>query len=155
VEGRVERISTPDKSNAMLYSSLQHALDDENPDYAALEMGNFILGGGSLSSRLADRIRQQEGLSYGIRSGLSARHRDERTDFTLYAITNPENVDRLLEVINEELAKLRDEGVTEEELASAKEAYLQGERVRRSDDGSLASQLLGSMFNRRTLEFTA
>ncbi len=155
VEGQVERISTPDKSNAMLYSSLQHALDDENPDYAALEMGNFILGGGSLSSRLADRVRQQEGLSYGIRSGLSARHRDERTDFTLYAITSPENIDRLLEVINEELAKLREEGVTEEELASAKEAYLQGERVRRSDDASLASQLLGSMFNRRTLEFTA
>lgn len=155
VEGRVERISTPDKSNAMLYSSLQHTLDDEHPDYAALEMGNFILGGGSLSSRLADRVRQQEGLSYGIRSGVTARHRDERTDFTLYAITNPENVDRLLQVINEELAKLREEGVTEEELASAKDAYLQGERVRRADDGSLASQLLGSMFNRRTLEFTA
>ncbi len=51
--------------------------------------------------------------------------------------------------------KLRKSGVTEEELAKAKEAFLQGEKVRRADDGSLAGLLLASMFNRRTLQFTA
>ena len=155
IPGGVERILTPDKSNAMLYSSQQFSLDDEAPEYAALDVGTFILGGGTLSSRLGDRVRQQEGLSYGIRSSVSARHRDLRTDFTLYAITNPANVDRLMSVINEELNKIRTEGITEDELAKAKEAYLQNEKVRRADDGSLASQLLGSMFNRRTLQFTA
>jgi zinc protease len=155
IPASLERINTPDKSNAMLYSSQQFSLDDESPEFAALEIGNFILGGGTLSSRLGDRVRQQEGLSYGIRSGVSARHRDLRTDFTLYAITNPGNVDRLMTVINEELNRLREGGVTEEELAKAKEAYLQGEKVRRAEDSSLASQLLGSMFNRRTLQFTA
>lgn len=155
VAGGVQRINTPDKSNAMLYGSMQFNLDDEAPAFAALEMGNFVLGGGSLSSRLADRVRQQEGLSYGIASGITGRHRDQRTDFTLYAITNPQNVDRLLEVINEELTRLREKGVTDEELARAKDSYLQGERVRRAEDGSLASQLLGSMFNGRTLEFNA
>ena len=155
VAGGVERINTPDKSNAMLYGSMQFNLDDEAAAFAALEMGNYVLGGGSLSSRLADRVRQQEGLSYGIASGVTGRHRDQRTDFTLYAITNPQNVDRLLEVINEEIKLLREKGVTEDELARAKESYLQGEKVRRAEDGSLASQLLGSMFNGRTLEFNA
>jgi zinc protease len=155
IAGGIERINTPDKSNAMLFSSQQFALDDEAPEYAALDVGTFILGGGTLSSRLGDRVRQQEGLSYGIRSSVSARHRDLRTDFTLYAITNPANVDRLMNVINEELDKIRKDGITEDELAKAKEAYLQNEKVRRADDGSLASQLLGSMFNRRTLQFTA
>jgi zinc protease len=155
VAGGVERINTPDKSNAMLYGSMQFNLDDDAPAFAAIEIGNYILGGGSLSSRLADRVRQQEGLSYGIASGVTGRHRDQRTDFTLYAITNPQNVDRLLEVINEEIKRLREKGVTEEELARAKDSYLQGEKVRRAEDGSLASQLLGSMFNGRTLEFNA
>jgi len=155
VAGGVERINTPDKSNAMLYGSMQFNLDDEAPAFAALEMGNFVLGGGSLSSRLADRVRQQEGLSYGIASGVTGRHRDQRTDFTLYAITNPQNVDRLLEVIDEEIKLLRDKGVTEEELARAKDSLLQSERVRRAEDSSLASQLLGSMFNGRTLAFNA
>lgn len=155
VAGVVQRINTPDKSNAMLYSGMQFNLDDEDPAFAALEMGNYVLGGGSLSSRLADRVRQQEGLSYGIGSGVSARHRDHRTDFTLYAITNPQNVDRLLEVINEEIKLLREKGVTQEELARAKDSFLQGERVRRAEDSSLAAQLLGSMFNGRTLQFSA
>jgi len=151
----LERIQTPDKSNAMLYSSKQFNLDDEAPVYAALDIGNFILGGGTLSSRLGDRVRQQEGLSYGIRSSVSASHRDERTTFTLYAITNPGNVERLMKVIDEELVKLREGGITEDELAKAKEAYLQNEKVRRAEDGSVASQLLASMFNQRTLQFTA
>jgi zinc protease len=155
IAGAVEKILTPDKSNAMLYGGLQHKLDDENPEFAALEIGNFILGGGTLSSRLADRVRQQEGLSYGIASGVSARHRDARTDFTIYAITNPQNVDRLMTVIREEIVKLRDKGVTSEELARAKEAYLQAERVRRANDGSLAASLMGSLFNQRTMGFTA
>ncbi|TVP94387.1 MAG: insulinase family protein [Planctomycetaceae bacterium] len=155
IAGTVERIETPDKSNAMLYSGLQHELDDETPEFAALEIGNFILGGGTLSSRLADRVRQQEGLSYGIRSGVTSRHRDARTDFTLYAITNPQNVDRLLQVIREEIDLLREKGVTPEELARAKDAFLQAERVRRSDDGSLAALLLGSIYNERTMQFTA
>jgi zinc protease len=155
ISGSVQRVSTPDKSNAMLYSSMQHELDDDSPEFAALEIGNFVLGGGSLSSRLADRVRQQEGLSYGIASGITGRHRDKRTDFTLYAITNPQNVDRLLQVINEEIALLREKGVTQEELKRAKDSYLQGERVRRAEDRSLANQLLASMFNRRTMEFTA
>ena len=117
---------------------------------------------GTLSSAAArsaagsgDRVRQQEGLSYGVRSGISPRAKDARTDFVLYAITNPDNKDRLLTVINEEIVRLRDQGVTEDELSRAKESHLQSQRVARTQDEQLASQLVGGMFNDRTMKAVA
>lgn len=153
IAGSVELLETPDKSNAMLFAQQQYELSDEAKTYAPLVMGNFILGGGSLSSRLADRVRQQEGLSYTIRSSLSGSKRDEKTDFLLYAITNPENKDKLLRVIREELQKIRKEGVTEDELARAKKAFLETQMLQRTDDAALASTLLSTMFNQRTMEY--
>ena len=74
-------------------------------------------------------------------------------DFTIYAITNPKNKERLIEVIREEVEKIRNDGVTAEELAKAKAGYLQAARVRRTDDTSLAGQLIGSIMNDRTMKF--
>ncbi len=155
IDGSLDVIETPDKANAFYYSSQQYTLDDDDPQYAALVLGNFILGGGSLSSRLGERVRQQEGLSYGVRSGVTARAKDGRVDFTLYAITNPQNKDRLIEVIREELDRIRDEGITTEELEQAKVAYLQALRVRRTSDAALTGELLGTLFNERTMKHYA
>jgi zinc protease len=155
IPGVTDLLNTPDKANAFLYSSQQYALQDSDPDYASLVLGNYILGGGSLSSRLGNRVRQQEGLSYGIRSGVTSRAKDGRVDFTLYAITNPQNKDRLVEVIREELDRIREEGITEQELSEAKVAYLQAAKVRRTKDGALASELLSTIFNDRTMQFHA
>ncbi|TWU33371.1 M16 family metallopeptidase [Novipirellula artificiosorum] len=155
VEGSMDVIETPDKSNAFFFSSQQYTMDDSEPEFAALTLGNFILGGGGLSSRLADRVRQQEGLSYGVRSSLSARAKDHRVDLTIYAITNPANREKLVRVIGEELDRLIDGGVTKEELEKAKEAYLQRNRVTRVDDAGLAAELLSTIFNDRTMEYYA
>jgi zinc protease len=155
IAGSLTNVETPDKANAVVYMKQQLAMSDEDPSYASLVLDNFILGGGSLSSRLADRVRQQEGLSYGIRASLSARAKDKRVDFGIYAITNPINKDRLIDVIREEIEKIRDEGVTEDELAKAKAGYLQAARVRRTDDAALAGSLVGSIFNDRTLQHIA
>ncbi|WP_231612450.1 M16 family metallopeptidase [Novipirellula galeiformis] len=154
-EGSLEAIETPDKANAFFYSSEQYELNDADPAYASLVLGNFILGGGSLSSRLADRVRQQEGLSYGVRSSVIARARDNRVDFTLYAITNPANREKLIRVIREEIDRIRQDGITSEELQKAKLAYLQRNRVSRADDSSLASELLSTIFNERTMAYEA
>jgi len=155
IAGGIDLIHTPDKANALLYSGQQYALEDSDPQYASLTLGNYILGGGSLSSRLGNRVRQQEGLSYGIRSGLSARAKDQRVDFVLYAITNPNSKDRLLEVIREELDRIREEGISKQELEEAKTAYLQAARVRRANDAALAGELLGTVFNERSMEHDA
>lgn len=153
IDGQTALIETPDKANAFLFSSQQYSLADDSPEYASLVLGNYILGGGSLSSRLGNRVRQQEGLSYTVRSSVSPRTKDNRVDFILYAITNPGNKDRLMEVMMEEIDLIRDEGVTAEELSEAKTAYLQAAKVRRSNDAAMASELLGSMFNERTMAY--
>ena len=153
VPGRIEEILTPDKANAIYYGGMQIRMRDDHPDYAALQVGNYILGAGALSSRLGNRVRQKEGLSYGVGSGVNSHPVDERTGLTLFAITNPENKDRLIEVIREEIDKLLKEGVTEKELAAAKDGILQGNQLDRTQDGALASILAGTIFAKRDMSY--
>ncbi|MFN5468473.1 MAG: M16 family metallopeptidase [Pirellulaceae bacterium] len=153
VEGQMIQIETPDKANSVFYARQQWPMREDHPQLAALTVGNFILGGGALSSRLGDRVRQKEGLSYGIGSGLSAHPVDERGDLTMYAITNPANKDKLLKAIQEELKRLLDEGITEKELEDAKQGLLQGQQVARSNDIRLAQILAGNLFAKRDMMF--
>ena len=113
-------------------------IKDTAPDYPAMVLGDFIFGGGSLSSRLANRVRQKEGLSYGVGSGFNASSLDQRSAFYIYAISNPDNIPKVRKVIAEELEKLLKDGVTEAELAEAKTGYLQKQTVARSSDSGLA-----------------
>jgi zinc protease len=151
--GQVLSINTPDKANALYYASQQYAIRDNHPQYAALVIGNFILGGGSLSSRLGDRVRQKEGLSYGVGSGVTGHPIDERTSFTIFAITNPDNRDKLVETIRQEIDRIRKDGVTEAELAAAKQGFLQSLQVSRTNDAGLAQTLLGNLFAQRTMKY--
>ena len=76
-----KEIKTPDKKNAMFVAGMNFKFRDDDPDFPALVMGDFIFGGGFLNSRLATRIRQKEGLSYGVGSFLQADSHDEKTAF--------------------------------------------------------------------------
>ena len=62
-----EIIRTPEKANAVYLAGLGFPMRDDDPDYPAVSLGGYMLGGGFLNSRLAVRIRQKEGLSYGVR----------------------------------------------------------------------------------------
>jgi zinc protease len=136
-----EKIKTPDKKNAMLVCGMNLALEDNDPDFAALTIGNYILGGGFLNSRLAVRVRQKEGISYGIGSYIQAGQKEKAGAFGSYAIFNPENLDRLISAYKEELKKMTSEGVTETELADAVKGFLQSRNVSRSQDRELCSRL--------------
>ncbi|HQV98983.1 MAG TPA: pitrilysin family protein, partial [Bacteroidia bacterium] len=108
-----EKIITPDKKNATMAARMNLTLKDDNADYPALVMGNYMLGGGFLNSRLATRIRQKEGISYGVGSWLRASSLDQSGEFGSYAIYNPENSTKLINAYNEELDKMISEGFTE------------------------------------------
>ncbi len=69
VPGGREVILTPDKANAIYLAGWMLPVKDTDPDHPALLIGNYLLGGGPLSSRLANRVRQSEGLSYAVGSG--------------------------------------------------------------------------------------
>ena len=149
------KINTPDKANAVYAAGLVWALQDEHPDYPALVMGNFILGGGSLSSRLGDRVRQKEGLSYGVGSSFTASALEPRASFTATAISNPQNVEKVVRVIREEIDRLLRDGVTPDELARAKTGYLQQLAVSRANDAALVGMLTGQLHEGRTMAYYA
>ncbi len=155
VAGGTETVNTPDKANAMYFAGFSFPLQDTDPQYPALVMGNYVLGSGTLSSRLGDRVRQKEGLSYGVRSNLSVSELDPRAAWIIYAIMNPKNADRTAEVILEEVTLLADKGMTEEELGRAQQGYLEQQRVARSSDNTLSSQLADNLFLGRTMAFEA
>lgn len=146
-------IQTPDKANAIYYAGLVFPLRDSDTDYAALVLGDYILGAGSLSSRLGDRVRQKEGLSYGVGSTFRADPLDPRATLTLYAITNPANMEKVKSSIREEVERLLRDGPTAEELERAKEGYLQRQQVSRTDDSTLAQTLISTLYVGRTMRY--
>jgi zinc protease len=148
--GAKEDIRTPDKANAVFLAGLAFPLKETDPDYAPLRLGNFLFGGGSLSSRLGNRIRQKEGLSYGVSSALTASPRDPVASFTVNAITNPVNIDRVEKAFAEELARFLADGPSAEELNDARRAYLEAEKVGRTSDAALAGRLATNLQLGRT-----
>ena len=141
LKNKNESIQTNDKTNAMFVTGLKFPMRDDDPDYPALFMANYILGDGFLNSRLATRIRQKEGVSYGVGSYVYADDNDKVANFGSYAIYNPENSERLEKAYREEIEKLVKDGVTADELKAAKTAVLQNNQVERSQDGILTRKL--------------
>ncbi len=150
-----KNINTPDKSNALFLVQQNLKLNQDDPDYAALTLGNFILGGGFLNSRLATRIRQKEGLSYGVGSWLYGSSLDKAGAFGSYAIYAPENVKKLEKAYNEEIQKMLTEGFTDEEVEAAKSGYLQSQVVSRSSDRTLSRSLESNLFINREMKWSA
>jgi zinc protease len=134
-----QSLQTNDKANAMFVTMLKYPMRDDSPDYAALYMANYILGDGFLNSRLATRIRQKEGVSYGVGSYMYADDNDEVGGFGSYAIYNPDNSARLEQAYKEEVERFTKDGVTADELKAAKSAALQNFQVQRADDRNVAS----------------
>ena len=154
VKGAHEKIITPDKKNAFYIAAHQIPVGRLHPDYPALIIGNHILGGGALSSRLADRVRQQEGLSYTVGSMYRTYAKEGHGRVMIYAISNPDNSDKVVKVINEELNKLIKDGVTEEELSKAVESNLQSNTVARSTDSGIAGMLNSLLAQDRDIQST-
>ncbi len=148
-------VDTPDKENATLRARLDFALRDDDPDYPALLLGNEIFGGGSgLSSRLVDRLRQKEGLSYSIGSGINVGARDRAASFLIAAIVAPQNAARAEQGMREELARWVRDGVTQKEVDDARSGLLQQRSQTRSDDGALSSAWVGYLDLDRTFAFS-
>lgn len=155
VAGARRTVDTPDKANATYSAGLNLALKDDDADYPALVLGNYILGAGTLSSRLGTRIRQQEGLSYGVTSSLAASSWEPRAAFSITAICNPQNMPRVEVCVQEELQRLLRDGVSAEEVAKARQGYLEARKVTRSSDAATATTLSGLRQLGRTMEWQA
>ncbi len=116
-------------------------LDRDDPEFYAAYVMNYALGGGGFTSRLTQEVRQKRGLAYGVYSYLSPL--DYAALFFGGVATENARVAESLEVIRAEFARMRDDGLTADELADAK-TYLTGSFALRFDsNGKIAKFLIG------------
>lgn len=119
-----EVIPIPERSEAAIAYGFAGGLKRSDPDFYAAQVMNMILGGGgALSSRLGDVIRDQEGLVYDVASYFEAGLIAGPWRTTMG--TNPENVDRAVGSMNRVLQEFLSKGVTQREVDEAI-AYLTG-----------------------------
>ncbi len=120
---------------------VQEGLRRSDPDYYAAYVLNYILGGGTFVSRLYTEVREKRGLAYSVYSYLSPY--DVTALYLGGAGTAAERVQETLDVVQDEWRRLRDRGVTQQELDGAK-TYLTGSYpLRFSSSGAIANMLVG------------
>jgi len=146
---------TPDKQNTLILAGQRLRMRQDDPAYPALTLADFMLGGGFLNSRLATRIRQKEGLSYGVGSSLYVTALDKAGTWQFYAICAPQNADKVVKAMEEELARALKDGFTDEEIMAAKAGWLQSRQVSRGQENELAGTLSYNAEVGRTLAFQA
>ncbi|MEN9865167.1 MAG: hypothetical protein RL748_757 [Pseudomonadota bacterium] len=152
--GSSQSFETLDKANAFYLAQLPLNMNDQALDYPALLAANNILGGGT-KSRLFDRLRQKEGISYGVGSQLSVPALDSSANLAFFALYAPQNLGKLQASFKEEFDRFAKQGVTADELAQAKQALAQSRLVRRAQDPEVARILNNQMFIGRTMAFDA
>jgi zinc protease len=114
----------------------------ENPDFYAVVVMNYILGGGGFSSRLMDNIRDNKGLAYDVRSGFSAQK--DPGAFKVTIQTKNESANEVIYETQKEIRRIQKELVSEKELADAK-AYLSGSFPLRMDTYAKIASMLTSI----------
>ncbi|MBZ5632660.1 MAG: insulinase family protein [Acidobacteriia bacterium] len=134
------KFETPDKTNALVLAITTLNLDDDDPDYFALWIANNILGGDT-KSRLFKRIRDKDGLSYGVQTGYNAGTQEKFGTIAFQAIANPANAPKVEAAFKEELARALADGFTAEEVEAAKTTFLQDNLLRMSQDAFVAQTL--------------
>jgi len=144
---------TPDKQNALVIAGQRLRIRDDDADFAPLNLADFMLGGGFLNSRFATRIRQKEGLSYGVGSQFNASAQDKAGIWLFYAICAPQNADKVCSAMEEELARALKDGFTDEEIKAAKAGWLQAAQVSRGQEAELAGLLVFNAEINRRLSF--
>ena len=148
-------ILTPDKAQAIYLAAQTIKLSDADADYPAMLLANYMLGGGFLNSRLATRLRQRDGLSYGVGSGFSAQALDQYAIFQGFAIYAPQNADRVVTAFREELDRAVREGFTQAEVDAAKAGYVQSRSQARANDAELVGLLVDRRFAGRNMTYDA
>jgi zinc protease len=114
-------------------------IDRKNPDFYAVSVMNYILGGGGFSSRLVNRIRDEQGLAYDVDSGFQANVLPG--PFTVRLQTRNSAANQAIAGVLAEMKRIRTDPVADQELADAK-AYLIGSFPLRLDTtGKLAALL--------------
>ena len=150
-----ENIITPDKKNAMSFGILSFECSQDDDDYAAVQVAGEILGGGFLSSRIANRLRQQDGVSYGAGGAVNidSDNNNKNSATYVYAIYAPENAAKVQLGFSEEIARFIKDGITEEELTTTVNGWVEAQSVSRAKDNELSRTINNNIYYDRDMMF--
>lgn len=139
-----ETIEIPDKANADVVLAMPSNLTRTDPDYLPCTIGNAALGQSSLTSRLGVRVRDTEGLTYGIHSSFSATH--VAGPFVVSLTVKPESREAALASTLDEVRKYLAEGLTPRELAEEKSSRIGRFKVDLGSNAGIASALDAAIY---------
>ncbi|HVV82682.1 MAG TPA: pitrilysin family protein, partial [Kofleriaceae bacterium] len=139
--GKEEVIDTRDKEMAIVLAAHDLTVKDDSPDAPAMTLASQILAGTS-GSRMWMRLREHEGLSYGVWGGIFPGDEDPVGEVTVGAILAPQNLARGKAAMVEELDKAVAQGVTADEIETARKGWIDQQDNLLADDSSLANVLV-------------
>jgi zinc protease len=123
----------------------------DDPDFFALTVGNYILGGGGFVSRLTTEVREKRALSYSVYSYFApALHAGA---FTIGLQTRPDQANQAVEVSREVLRKFVAEGPTDAELQAAKDNLIGGFALRIDTNAKLLDNVANIAWNGLALDY--
>ena len=129
----------------------QPGIKRNDPDFLALLVGDHILGGGGLVSRLMEEVREKRGLTYGVSSSFSpGLHAGA---FTVSLQTRPDQAEQARQVAQETLAKFVAEGPTEKELRDAKDNLIGSFALRIDSNRKLLANVSNIAWNDLPLDY--
>jgi zinc protease len=128
-------------------------MKDDDADAPAISAANYTLGGGGFASRLVDRLRQKDGLSYFAFSAFDLRPLDAAGGFFAVGAMNPQNAKKGMAALLEEINKLVATGVTADELTAAKAGLLQAFQRDLSNDAVVLNLLQDGLYLERTMDY--
>src|SRR3954470_14638579 len=111
-----DRIDTPDKANAQFEAGVRFQLSESDPDYPAMLLAGYMFGG-PITSRVSDRIRNREGLSYGANARVAVPAEGDAALLSATVSLNPVNGPKVEFSFTDELAKTLKSGFTAAEVA--------------------------------------
>ncbi|HEY6148540.1 MAG TPA: pitrilysin family protein, partial [Thermoanaerobaculia bacterium] len=139
-----ETVEMPDKANADVVLALPASLTRTDPSYLASVLANSTLGQASLSSRLGVRVRDVEGLTYGIHSSFHATH--VPGPFVVSVTVKPEMRDAAVASTLDEIRKFLREGMTEKELADEKSSRIGKFKVDLASNAGIAQAIDAALY---------
>lgn len=137
---------TPDKQNAVLFVRQSVPLTDTDADYPAFMLANWLVGGAGGDARLWKRIREKDGLSYGIQSWVQWSPFEPNSPWNVWGIFAPQNRGKVEAAFAEEVARALKDGFTEDEVRAGVKGLLAFRQLSRAQDPRLAGALVSNLY---------
>lgn len=146
-----EIVAMPDKASADVVLGAPSTLTRADPEYVPCVLANSALGQSSLTSRLGVRVRDTEGLTYGIHSSFSATHLPG--PFVVSLTVRPDRRDAAVAATRDEIVRFAREGMTDKELSDEKSSRVGKFKVDLASNTGIASAIDSAVYYRLGIDY--